>query len=182
MQLKTRFVKLSLVFITIGVHYHRWMHLDLSSFFLFDWKEKYLSGDPMHWFPLRDPQSRRQCILAVHHLCWIYVCQGLSLFLPVPAVQRPLLLTVLCVGAGLGGHSVLSWRLYASFPLTGIEGLCCAWSQGEGLPFVIDFSLHLRGSQSPFLGNLQGEKYYWSNTRALRSFFTLVSLRWAEVK
>lgn len=153
------------------VHYHLWMYLDLSSFFPVWFERKLFVRIPVNW-SLRGQQSRRQCILAVRHLHWIWPCEGLRILPQVPAAQRPLLLRVLCAGRGLGGHSVLSWQLYASLHLTGVEGLCCAWSQGGGLPFVTDFSPHLGGSQSPFLGNLQGEKYYWHNTMALHFFFT----------
>lgn len=41
------------------------MYLDLFSFFLLNLKEKCLSGDPVYWFPIRDQQSRTQCVLAV---------------------------------------------------------------------------------------------------------------------
>ena len=125
MQLKTRFVKLSLMFITICECI--WI---CPVFFLFNLKEKCLSGDPVYWFPLRDQQSRRQCVLAVRCLCWIHVCKGLSLCRPVPAVQRPLLLTAVC-GRGLAAHSVLSGQLYAS-SLDGNRGsLLCLVTRGS---------------------------------------------------
>ena len=143
------------------------MYLDLSSFSWFNLKEERLSGDPVCWFPVRDQQSRTQCILAIHRLPWF-----ISHFLPVPTTRRPFLVTVLCVGGGLGGHSVLSCQLCASFHFTvkrsrgSLLGLVtrgsCAFSHRLSLPSQW-FSVSHRdswGSQSSFLGNSQGNKYY----------------------
>lgn len=124
MQLKTCFVKLSLVFITICECI--WI---CPVFFLFNLKEKCLSGDPMCWFPLRGQQSRRQCVLAVHRLCWICVCQGSSLCRP-PLLYRGRLLTAVC-GRGLAAHSVLSGQLYASSLDRNRGSLLCLVARGS---------------------------------------------------
>lgn len=145
------------------------MYLDLSGFSWFNLKER-LSGEPVCWFPIRDQQSRAQCILAIHRLPWfMYVFKPLS---PSPCYTEALPRNSAVCGRGLGGHSVLFCQLCASFHFTvkrirgSLLGLVVRGSSAFShrlSPPSQWFSVSHRdpwGSQSSFLGNSQGKKYY----------------------
>lgn len=116
-----KFLNCSHVFALTRIHIKvKWISLKLSlnistilcsNFFLFHLKEICLPTNPVYWFPIRNQQSREQCLLDIHSLSWIYECECLKVCIPVTTTQRSSLIIVLWARECLGE---LSWLFSAN--------------------------------------------------------------------